>query len=234
MKAPARDRDAAGRGLSGAPRAGLSGRLYAVARAVAQVAGSPLGRPRAVRGAAARLRARGRDRGVQDRTSTGRSRRLLATAKGEDVRARLTPRRKRLEKLDIKDGASATPSRRHRKAATSASPRSRRRRSAQPVRAVHDLDAAAGSLAQARLLGAPDHAGGAAPLRRRRHRRRDGRPHHLYANRRRADRARGDRGDPRASSIGTSASATCRRSAASTRPRPRTPRRRTRRSGRPM
>ena len=55
----------AGRGLSGAPRARLSGRLHAVAGAVAQVAGQPLGRPRAVGRAAPDLRARSRDRGVQ-------------------------------------------------------------------------------------------------------------------------------------------------------------------------
>ena len=62
---PARDRHRAGRGLSGAPRARLSGRLHAVAGAVAQTAGQPLGGPRAVGRAAPDLRARSRDRGVQ-------------------------------------------------------------------------------------------------------------------------------------------------------------------------
>ena len=42
-----------------------------------------------------------------------------------------------------------------------------------------------------------DDAGRPAPLRGRRRRRRDRRPHHLHANRRRADRARGGRRDPR-------------------------------------
>ena len=62
---PARARRRAGRGLSGAPRARLPRRLHAVAGAVAQAAGQPLGRPRAVGGAAPDLRARSRDRGVQ-------------------------------------------------------------------------------------------------------------------------------------------------------------------------
>ena len=53
--------------LSGPPRARLSRRLHPVAGAVAQAAGRPLGRPRAVGGAAPRLRSRGRDRGVPDR-----------------------------------------------------------------------------------------------------------------------------------------------------------------------
>ena len=61
------DRRAAGRRLSGPPRARLSRRLHAVAGAVAQAAGRPLGRPRAVGGAAARLRPRGRDRALHPR-----------------------------------------------------------------------------------------------------------------------------------------------------------------------
>ena len=52
------DRQAAGRRLSGPPRARLSRRLHALAGAVAQAAGRPLGRPRAVGGAAPRLRPR--------------------------------------------------------------------------------------------------------------------------------------------------------------------------------
>ena len=62
----ARPRPAADRRLSGPPRARLSGGLHALARAVAQAAGQPLGRPRPVGGAAPDLRARGRDRGLQD------------------------------------------------------------------------------------------------------------------------------------------------------------------------
>ena len=66
-----------------------------------------------------------------------------------------------------------------------------------PHAAVHHLDPAAGGIAQARLRRAADHAPGAAALRGRRARRRDHRPDHLHADRRRADGARGDRRDPR-------------------------------------
>ncbi len=66
-----------------------------------------------------------------------------------------------------------------------------------PGAAVHHLDAAAGSLAQARDVGDADDAHGAAALRGHRHRRRDGRAHHLHADRRRADGGRGHRRLPR-------------------------------------
>ena len=69
----ARARPAADRRLPRPPRARLSRRLHPVAGAVAQAAGQPLGRPRAVGGAAPDLRARGRDRGLQDAANTGRS-----------------------------------------------------------------------------------------------------------------------------------------------------------------
>ena len=49
--------------------------------------------------------------------------------------------------------------------------------------AVHDLDAAAGSRAQARLQRQPHDAARAAAVRRRGHRRRQRRPHHLHAYR---------------------------------------------------
>ena len=55
--------------------------------------------------------------------------------------------------------------------------------------AVHHLDAAAGSGAQARLLGKPHDAGRPGPLRRR--------PDHLHADRRRRHGARGDQRGPR-------------------------------------
>ena len=58
-------------------------------------------------------------------------------------------------------------------------------RKRRPVAAVHDLDAAAGSRAQARLHDQPHDAPRAAAVRRRRaRRRRRGRSHHLYAYRR--------------------------------------------------
>ena len=66
---------------------------------------------------------------------------------------------------------------------------------AQPAAALHHLDPAAGGLAQARLRRRHRHAHRPAPLRGRRYRRRDGRPDHLHAHRRRAARARGDRPD---------------------------------------
>ena len=84
----ARDRSAAGRRLFGAPRARLSRRLHAVARALAQAARRPFGWPRAVR--ALRL--------VCDREAEIEAFKtdeywtieaLLATAKDEDVKARL-------------------------------------------------------------------------------------------------------------------------------------------------
>ena len=83
-------------------------------------------------------------------------------------------------------------------------------RQAQSAAALHHLDPAAGSQPQARLRARPHHADRAAALRGRRHRRRDGRPHHLYANRRRADRRGGDRRRPQADRHRTTASATCR------------------------
>ena len=54
---------------------------------------------------------------------------------------------------------------------------------AQPLAAVHDLDAAAGGRAQARLRRPADHAHGAEALRGRGFRRRPGGPHHLHAHR---------------------------------------------------
>ena len=106
-------------------------------------------------------------------------------------------------------------------------------RQAQPVCAVHHLDAAAGGVAQAWLRRAADHAPGAAALRRRRHRRRDHRPDHLHADRRRADGARGDRRDPRPCRGELRRQLPAIGARASTRARSRTPRRRTRRSVRP-
>jgi DNA topoisomerase-1 len=88
MKHPAPDRRRAGRCLPGAPRAGLSGRLHALAGAVAQAAGRPLGRPRAVGGAAARLRPRARDRAFVAREYWSLVA-TLATPRGDAFEARL-------------------------------------------------------------------------------------------------------------------------------------------------
>ncbi len=70
-------------------------------------------------------------------------------------------------------------------------------REAQPVPAVRHLDPADGRLPQARLLGQADHAARPAPVRGRRHRRRDGGPHHLHANGRRHHHSRGGERHPR-------------------------------------
>jgi DNA topoisomerase-1 len=69
---------------------------------------------------------------------------------------------------------------------------------AQPAAALHHLDPAAGSLAQARARRRHRHAHRPAAVRGRRHRRRDGRPDHLHAHRRRAARARGESARPAA------------------------------------
>ena len=75
--ASARHRHGAGRRLPGPPRARLSGRVHALAGAVAQAAGRALGGTRAVGGAAPDRRSRDRDRGVPDRGVLDRRRRRL-------------------------------------------------------------------------------------------------------------------------------------------------------------
>ena len=97
---------------------------------------------------------------------------------------------------------------------------------AQPAAAVHHLDAAAGSGAQARLLGQPHDAARAVALR--------GRADHLHADRRRADGRRGDLRRARARSPTAMTPATSPTSRASTAPRPRMRRKRMKRSGRPI
>ena len=92
--ASARDRPGAGRRLSGAPRARLSRGLQPVAGAVAQAAGRPLGRPRAVGGAAARLRPRDARSRSSGRANTGRSSRTLRTARRRDLRGAARRRRR--------------------------------------------------------------------------------------------------------------------------------------------
>ena len=67
----------------------------------------------------------------------------------------------------------------------------------QPRAAVHHLDAAAGSGAQARFQRAAHHAARAAAVRRPRHRRGQRRPHHLHAHRLGVDGGRGGDRDPR-------------------------------------
>ena len=71
-RTPAPDRRRPGRRLSGAPRAGPSGRLQPVTGAVAQDQERPVGRPRAIAGPAPDLRARGRNRSASSAANIGR------------------------------------------------------------------------------------------------------------------------------------------------------------------
>ncbi len=131
--------------------------------------------------------------------NTGRSSPELATPRNEVFEARLVGA----------DGKKITAAR-HRlgRGSRRLHPRSRDRRvprrlgrgqarAAQSAAALHHLDHAAGGLAQARLLAGAYDAAGAAALRGHRHRRRDRRPHHLYANRRHRHGAGGDHRGPR-------------------------------------
>ena len=160
---------------------------------------------------------------------------LLATAKGEEVRARLTAiAGKKLDKLDIKDAAAANAI----KAAieggaftvASVEKKAVRRNPYAPFTTStlqQEASRKLGFSAKQTMNVAQRLYEGVE------HRRRGDRPHHLHANRRRDHHSRGGRRDPQAGRARLSPSATCRPSSASTRPRPRTPRRPTRRSARP-
>ena len=159
------DRCAAGRCLSRPPRARLSRRLHALAGAVAQAARRPLGRPRAVGGAAPRLRPRSRDRTLHPRGILADRRHPRHAAqrhfRGPADRLR---RQEAAEARHRQQGAG----RRHQGDA--------RRRDlqgavgrgeadqAQSRPALHHLDPAAGGVVAARLLGRAHHADRAAPL----------------------------------------------------------------------
>ena len=124
---PAPDRRRAGRRLSGAPRARLSGRLHALAGAVAQAAGRALGRPRAVGRAAAGLRPRARDREVRRRANTGRwSRRWRRRAATPSRRGSSAPTARR------SSGSTSAPARK---------PKTSRRRSKPPHFTVATVEA---------------------------------------------------------------------------------------------
>ena len=107
-------------------------------------------------------------------------------------------------------------------------------RAAQSAAALHHLDHAAGGLAQARLLAGAHDAAGAAALRGHRHRRRDRRPHHLYANRRHRHGAGGDRRRARHDRQAVRQGLRAGRAARSTRTSRRTRRKRTKPCARPI
>ena len=227
----------AGRRLSRAPRARLSRRLHALAGAVAQAAGRALGRPRAVGGAAPRLRPRERDRAIPARRNTGRSRRDAAHA------ARRAPSRPASSSSTARSSTGSTSATRRRAEAAQrrleaarlhgrlGRERSRSQRNPPPPFTTSTLQQEA-----ARKLGfdaqrTMQHR--AAPLRGRRiggetvglitYMRTDGVDMAPEAHRRRAQRDRRP--------LRRALPAAERRAA--TRPRPRTRRRRTRRSARP-
>ena len=158
-------RHAADRRLPGAPGARLPGRLHPFARAVAQAAGQPQRRARAIGRAAADLRARGGDRGVPRPRVLDR-RGPLHHAAGRALHRPADPSRRpqartiRPAGRGLGDCAPRRPWRR----ASSASSRSRSGASGATRRALHHLDLAAGGLAQARPRRAADHARRAAAL----------------------------------------------------------------------
>ncbi len=198
MKHPREIDDAAGLGLPRPPRARLSRRLQLVAGAVAQVARRPFGRPRAVGCTEAHLRPRGRDRAVQDRgildhrgDAGDHQGRGVPRPPGLDCRHHAQEARP--QERNVGDGDQG----RHRGRRLQGRKRRQEAGQAKPLSAVHHLDAADGCLPQARHVGQADDAGGAEALRGCRRRRRERRPHHLHAYRRRADRPRGRLADPR-------------------------------------
>ena len=162
---PAPDRHGSRRGLSRPPGARLSRRFQSVAGSVAQAAGRPLGRPRAIGGAAPRLRPRARNREIRParilvarrpsahpgRCVLHRPPRRRRRQEGEPARHR---HRSGGESLQGGPGKCRLLGRRCRGEAGAAPPSA----------AVHDVDLAAGSLAQARLRAGADHADRPAPL----------------------------------------------------------------------
>ena len=122
----------------------------------------------------------------------------LATKDGGVFEARLVGADgKKIQRLDIGKGEEAEAFKRDLELATFTRRQCRGEAGQAPSgAAVHDLDPAAGGLAQARARAGADHAHRAASLRGRRHRRRDGRPHHLHADGRRRHGAGGDRRRP--------------------------------------
>ncbi len=161
---PSRHRHGAGRRLPGPPGAGLSGGLHPVAGALAQAAGRPLGRAGAVRGAAPGGRPRDRDRslpdaGILDCRSRRVGRRRALPGPAGQARGQEAPE-VRLGRRSLGEGGSEGGRGRP-------VPRlggGDQARPPHPRPALHHLDPAAGSGAQARLLGPAHHAGGPEAL----------------------------------------------------------------------
>ena len=200
-RAAARDRRGAREGLPRPPRARLSGRLQPLAAAVEESRSvGRVGGPRAEPRAAHDLRARGGDRRVRAARvldARGRVREGVPVLQGAPHRVRR--REGRAVHDHVRSPGRGSPPRPRAGRGRHARRRERREEAAQaqPVAALHDLDPAAGSRAQARLRCAADHAHRAEALRGRRLRRRADRPHHLHAHGLREPRRRGDRRHPR-------------------------------------
>ncbi len=189
-----------GQRAAGAPRARLPRRFQSLA-AVVEEGGTArrFGRPRAESGAAHDLRARRRDRTLHGaRVLDDRCRRREGAADFSGATDRVSRREGRTvhghHRAAGRRSARGDRSCRGRQAqrfrdrAQAAQPQSRT--------AVHDLDAAAGIGAQARLRRAAHDAPRAAAVRRRRLRRRRRRPHHVYAHGLGEPRERGRAGNP--------------------------------------
>ena len=165
MAQPARARRGSDRRLPGAPGARLSGRLHLVADPVAQAARRQVGGPGAVGGAAPDRRPRARDRAVQAPRNIGRCRPISRRTASRSRRGWSALDGKKIDRLTIGNKGE----RRRRQGGGRGRPLHRRvgRDQAvrtQPAAALHHLDAAAGSGAQAGLRRQPHDADRATAL----------------------------------------------------------------------
>ena len=146
-------------------------------------------RPRAVCRIAARRRSRTRNRKIRPPGILVAGGDACDTARRDLRGPACRRRRQKLQRLDIGSGAEADAFKQALETAAFAVNVCRGEAGqTASLSAVYDLDLAAGSKPQARLRSGAHDACGATALRRHRHRRRDCRPDHLYAHRRRADR----------------------------------------------
>ena len=189
---PARDRHEAGRRAAGPARPRPARRLQDLAAAVEERPARSVRRPRPVGRGPPDRRARARDPGVQPDRVLERRRPAHTRRRPAGVpRPARRGARGQARRLARQEGRAPRRRARRRAARRTPEPRlvSRRGRRAQGAQAlagpaVHDVDAAAGGRAQARVLGAQDHDARPAPVRGRRPSGRgNGRPHHLHADR---------------------------------------------------